>query len=281
MRTKSDNGAHATSLRTKLSDRPPHRKTIEVADMPGISGEKITIQLLRSGEHNEALALAYTLRDRAAKKEPALAQDDGFFEGLRVVAHLFLATRDAAEPDDYPAFPSADWIAEHLHTHEIQTLLRHYNLFVGEVFPAGSENLVETAKLIALLEMCAEHAGTDAPNLALARFTHEVLVECLIRAAVLYADVVAEGAELRARVAAMSSAGVAYDEEGETADAGMLSNFAVRLLAEEPRNNVLALAIERVRTRRDAEIVMAMLGWAEGSPSWRRVLGEESGGKTL
>jgi hypothetical protein len=278
---RSDNETKETGLRRKLADRKPFRKTIETDDIAGVDLEKLVLQVLRNSEQNEALALAYTLRDRAAKVQPALASDDKFFEGLRIVAHLFVACRDAAEPDAYPAFVSPEWMQEKLHPHELQTLLNRYNAYVGEVFPGGADTLVEPHKLVALLDLCAEHEHDDIPNAALARFSHEVLVEVVIRAAVLLRDAKNDAVEMRARLDVLASAGVVYDEERGAVVDGTISNYAVRLMAEEPRNDVLAAAAERVRTQRDAELVMAMLGWKEGTPSWRRVLGEESGGKAV
>ncbi len=277
---RPDNDSKKTSLRDRLADRKPHRKPVDADDIAGVQGEKVVLQVLRNSEQNEALALAYTLRDRAAKNQPALASDDKFFESLRIVAHLFVACRDAAEPDAYPAFVSPEWMQEKLHAHELQTLLNRYNAFVGEVFPGGVDTLIEPHKLVALLDLCAEHESDDIPNAALARFSHEVLCEIVIRAAVLLRDAKNEAVELRARLDVLASAGMVYDEATGTAD-GTISNFAVRLLAEEPRNDLLAAACERVRTQRDAELAMSLLGWKEGSPSWRRVLGEEPGQKTV
>lgn len=271
---KSDNDTRVTPLREALAQRKPHRKEIPTDDLPGLQKQRLVLQILRSAEHNESLALAYTLRDRASKDQPALRDDEAFFDHLKKVAHLFLATRDAAEPNAYPAFPSAEWMQERLHPSELGVLLNLYNGFVGEVFPGGAETLIEPHKLTALLDMLAEHASTDVPNEALARFSHEILVEVVVRAAVLLKDAKTENVDLRARLGVLSSAGVVYPEEGGEADAGTLSAFAVRLLASDPGNDLLAEAAERVRTKRDAELVMSMLGWKEGTPLWRHVIGE-------
>lgn len=281
MINKPDHERHETPLRSMLAQRKPHRKEIETSDLPGIQGQKLVLQVLRNSEHNEALALAYTMRDRAAKQTPALRDDEDFFKGLKIVAHLFLACRDAAEPDAYPAFPSADWMQEKIHPAELTILLNRYNGFVGDVFPGGRDVLLESHKLLALLDLLAEHADSDVPNDALARFSHEMLVEVVVRAAVLLKDAKDEIAEMQRREEALASAGVKYPEEGDAVDAGTLSTFAVRLLAREPENDVLTLAAERVRTSRDAELVMSMLGWKEGSPAWRDVLGEEAGGAAV
>lgn len=272
---KSDNNTRSTPLREALAQRKPHRKEIPTEDLPGLEKQKIVLQVLRSAETNEALALAYTLRDKAAKQTPALRDDEKFFEDLKIVAHLFLACRDSAEPDAYPAFPSAEWMQEKLHAAELGVLLNRYNGFVGEVFPGGAETLIEPHKLVALLDMLAEHASTDVPNEALARFSHEMLVEVAVRAAVLLKDAKDENVDLRARLDVLSSAGVVYPEEGGEADAGTLSAFAVRLLASDPGNDLLAESAERVRTKRDAELVMSMLGWKEGASLWKHVLGED------
>lgn len=277
---KTDNDTRTTPLREALAQRKPHRREIDTSDLPGLEKQKLVLQILRSAEHNEALAWAYTLRDRLAKKEAALRDDEALFGQLKKIAHLFVACRDAAEPDSYPAFPHPDWMQEKFHPAELQTLLNRYNSFVAEVFPGGADELIEPHKLVALLDLCAEHADSDIPNEALARFEHVMLVEVVVRAAVMLRDANRQNADMTARLDVLASAGVTYSEEVGEADAGSLSNFAIRLLAEEPQNDVLALAAERVRTQRDAELAMSMLGWKEGSQAWRRVLGEERGGKT-
>lgn len=272
---KNDDAQRETPLRRALAERKPHRKEIPTDDLPGIEGNRLVLQVLKTAEHNEALALAYTLRDRAAKQTPALRDDEPFFGQLKKIACLFLACRDAKEPDDYPAFPNAEWMQEKIHPAELTTLLNHYNSFVGEVFPGGADALIEPHRLVALLDMLAEHADSDVPNAALARFEHVMLVEVVVRAAVLLKDAKTENADLRHRLGVLGSAGVVYPEDGGDPDAGALSNFAVRLLAADPENVALAESAERVRTRRDAELVMAMLGWKEGSQAWRRVIGED------
>jgi hypothetical protein len=281
MKNKTDHEKHETPLRKTLAERAPHRKTIDASDLAGVEKQSIVLQVLRNAEQNEALALAYTMRDRASKNVPALRDDEEFFNDLKIVAHLFLSCRDSAEPDAYPAFVSPEWMQEKIHKAELETLLAHYNAFVAKVFPGGADTLTEPEKVVALLRMLAEHASTDIPNEVLARWAHVMLVELVVRAAVLLKDAEDENAVMRTRLEGLAVAGVVYPEDGVEADVGALSNFAIRLMAAEPGNDLLHVSAERVRTARDAEIVMSMLGWKEGSQAWRRVLGEEHGEKTI
>lgn len=278
--TKQGEPRPMSSLEEQLKARKPHRKALDLVEqIPGITSGKVVVQVLRKSQHSVALEAAYRRLDKKAENVPALKEDRDYVTDLRNIATLHIAIRDAKDPDGYPAFLSPEWMEEHLTPHELSFLLNAYNQFVGEVYPGGSDHL-EPHKLIALLELCAEHAGTDIPNTALLSFTREMLAEVVVRAALLVVDAKAEAVEATAKVHVLLSAGVVPPEDGQEPADDALSAYAVRLIAADHENDILVAAAERVRTKRDAEIVMAMLGWKEGSQAWRRVLGEEAGATT-
>jgi hypothetical protein len=271
------NSSTLTPLQQKLAARKPHRKTIDLPGVPGIDGEKVTLQILRKGEASFALAAAYARVDKHAEKIPALRDDKDFVGDLKTIAVLHQAVRDAKDPDACPAFVSPEWMEERLAPAELSALLSAYNAFVAEVYPAGTQHL-EPHRLLALLELCAENAGTDIPNEAMLTFSREVLAEMVVRAAVLWKEARDAAVEAEGKLARLVNAGVVPPEEGAEEGDGNLSVYAIRLMARDHGNDLLALSAPRIRTARDAALAMTMLGWKEGSPAWRAVLGEESEG---
>lgn len=277
----SDPTLPKTELQKKIEARKPHEKKISLRGFPGLEKDEIVLRVLRKGEAGRALASALARVDELAKLVPALKDDAGFVREQKTIAMLFAAARDAKDPVDLPAFVSPAWMEQHFDTPEFDYLLRAYNRFAGEAHPGGSQHL-EPGKLLALLDWIANESDSDAINDELLLFQNEILCEILIRAAVFYRDAKNEAAAERQKIEALAAAGFVPPDDGEgiVAVSETLSNFATRLLAQEPTNDLLANAATRIRTARDAELVMALLGWTEGSPSWRRVLGEEGGNRT-
>jgi hypothetical protein len=273
--------ARKTALQEQIEARRPHQKKIALQGFPGLEKNEIVLRLLRKGEANAALAFSHGWLDRLCEKNPTLRENKKFVEDLTTISFLYSASRDASDPDGLPAFLSPDWMEKNFESPEFDYLLRVYNAFVGEVHRGGSQHL-GPGKLLDLLEWIAARADQDAINDELLLFQHDMLAEALIRAAVLWKDATNEALEIRQRLNALAAAGFvpADDENAMSAIAETLSIHGTRLLAEDHANDVLANAAPRIRTARDAELAMSMLGWKEGSPSWRRVLGEESGDRT-
>lgn len=269
-----------TELQKKIEARKPHEKKISLRGFPGLEKDEIILRVLRKGEAGKALASALARVDELAKHVPALKEHPGFVKEQTNIALLFAATRDAKDPVDLPAFVSPAWMEQHFDTPEFDYLLRTYNRFAGEAHPGGAQHL-EPGKLLALLDWIANESDGDAINDELLLFQNEILCEILIRAAVFYRDAKNEAAAERQKIEALAAAGFVPPDDGEglAAVSETLSIFATRLLAQEPANDMLVNAMTRIRTARDAELAMSMLGWTEGSPSWKRVLGEEGGGR--
>jgi hypothetical protein len=268
-----------TSLQKKLAARKPHRETIDLpADMfPGIEGGKVVFEILRSGKSADTLVQAFGLRDKDAKKHPAMADHAGHFNGLHVITQLHAALRDVDKPDEMPAFVSPEWMQQYLHNHEITTLINIYNKLVAKIYPGGIEKLDSTEKLVDFARMIAAQWKTDLPDVALANFSHEVLAECFIRMCCIWSDLSQENETIRGENLSLRAAGVVPKEEEAAVEHGELSIYAVRLLAETAQStqgDLVAAAANDITTRQQAIVAMRMLGWVDTSASWKRVIAD-------
>jgi hypothetical protein len=267
---------HKSKLAEKIEARKPHRKEFPLPGFPGIEGGKIVFQIQRNGEGADALVTAYGMRDAEAKKHAAMGENPTLFSDLSLIATLHRAARDPEKPDEFPAFPSPEWMRRQLHTHELSILRNLYNAFVAEVFPGKIELLDSSEKLLDFVRLVYANWKNDSPDVALAEFSHEVLKECFIRVCVFHGDMEAELKAVQAENAMLRAAGVkTRDEEPEPTE-GALSVYAVRLLAETantPLQNAMAMdAVEDIHTERQVVVAMRMLGWSENSPAWKRVI---------
>ncbi len=265
-----------SALQAKLEARAPHQKLVPLGKaFPGIDGEAVTIRLLRKGAQNDALEAALSRIDKLAEKSPALKHDDGFVRELKTIARLFAACRDAKDPNGLPAFPSPEFMERNLSTQEFDFLLNAYNAFDREIHPEGADHL-DPEKLVGLLDTCAEHASSDLPNQILLGFSREILAEMVVRGALLRRDALEDARAANEVLDRMKSAGFVPPDERAENETDDISPIGARLLAEDPNDDLLATMATKIRTRRDAALLMAYKGWKEG-PAWRRVMGEERG----
>lgn len=270
--------ATKSSLQSKLEARAPHQKLVPLGrSIPGVDGESVMIRLLRKGPQNDALEAALARIDKLAEKTPALRSEDAWVAEQKTIARLFAACRDAKDPDGLPAFASPEEMEKNLYTAEFDFLLNAYNALARETHPQGADHL-DPEKLVALLDMCAEHASSDLPNQILLGFSREILVETLVRAAVLRRDALDDARSAVEVLDRMKQAGFVPPDERAEDETDDISPIGARLLAEDPNDDSLAVVATKIRTHRDAAVLMAYKGWAEGSASWRRVMGEERGG---
>lgn len=271
-----------SKLAQQLESRKPQRTTVDVEGLPGIVNCKIAFEILRNSGTTRALTMAFAMRDEDStgkgedgKKypsHPSVSDHSAHFNNLHTIATLHLASRD---PDDVdrPAFPSARWMRDNLQNFEIEILQNRYNLFVAENYPGGKDKLESTEKLTEFAAMVAANWNNDLPDVALAQFSHEVLVECFIRLCVIWEDLGRENSAIRDENLSLRAAGIVPVEEDPDSD-GTLSVYAVRLLAETAQStqgDIVANAAGDIHTKQQAIVAMKMLGWTEGSPSWVRV----------
>jgi hypothetical protein len=284
------NDKHTNKLQAQLEARKPHRKLYELGqDIPGIADGKIVFEVLRNSGMTRALVIAYRLRDEdsTGKDEkgkkasehhhPAIADNEKHFNGLLTIATLYVASRDADDPDALPAFPSARWMRDNLQNHELDYLIHLYNKFVGEVYPGGIDKLESTEKLLNFVRMVAANWKNDIPDVALANFSHEALTECFIRLCAIWADTDQENTELRTMNESLIASGVVPKDEESASENGDLSVYAVRLLAETAttkQGDIVNLAAYDIVTKQQAIVAMRMLGWSEKSRSWQNVIAD-------
>ena len=275
MSTMTTATEHKSKLASQIESRKPHRKEFDLVGFPGIDKGKIVFQIQNNGDTSDALVVAYGMRDAEAKKHSAMADNASLFADLNLISVLHRAARDPEKPDEFPAFPSPEWMRRQLHTHELSILRNLYNAFVAEVFPGKIELLDSSEKLQDFVRLVYANWKNDSPDIALAEFSHEVLKECFIRTCVFYGDMEGELKAVQAENAMLRAAGVkTRDEEPEPGE-GALSSYAVRLLAETAntsQNDMVREAVDDIHTERQAIIAMRMLGWSEKSPSWKRVI---------
>lgn len=270
-----------TELQTKIEARKHHERRVPLKGFPGLEKDAVVVRLLRKSDTNDALAATHFRIARLCEASPSLRESKDFVKDQETISLLFSAYRDVKDPSGMPAFFSPDWMEKHFDGAEISYLLRTYNAFAAEVHPDGSQHLGPD-KLEPFLDWIASQEDTDAINDELLLFSPVMLGEALIRAAVLVRDARREAVEARQRLELLAAHGFVPPDDGEglSAVSETLSIFATRLLAIVPQNDFVANSAPRIRTGRDAELVMTMLGWVEGSPDWRRVLGEEGAEKT-
>lgn len=275
-----------SKLAQQLENRKPHRKTFDVDGLPGIENGKIAFEILRNSGTTRALTVAYAMRDEDSKgrdesgkrypHHPDVAHHKAHFDNLHTIAMLHLGSKDPDDPDR-PAFPSARWIRDNLQNHEIEYLTNLYNQYVGEIHPGGIDKLESTEKLLEFARMVYENWKNDLPDLALANFSHEVLVECFIRICVVWAELDRENEAIRSENLSLRAAGVVPKEEESDPEEGALSVYAVRLLGETAQTtqaDLVANAASRIHTKQQAEVAMSILGWTEESASWQRVIAD-------
>lgn len=266
---------HKSKLAEKIEARKPHRKEYPLPGFPGIEGGKVVFQIQRNGDTSDALVVAYGMRDAEAKKHPAMGENSTLFSDLNLISVLHRAARDPEKPDEFPAFPSPEWMRKNLHTHELGILRNLYNAFVAEVFPGKIDLLDSSEKLQDFVRLVYANWKNDSPDVALAEFSHEVLKECFIRVCVFHGDMEVELKTVQAENAMLRAAGVKTKNEEPEPGEGALSVYAVRLLAETAnttQNDIVREAVDDIHTERQAVVAMRMLGWSEKSPSWKRVI---------
>jgi hypothetical protein len=266
-----------TKLQSQLEARKPHRKAFDIDALSGVDNGKIVFDVLRNEDTTNALKTAYALQKEDAKDTPQIVDNQKHFAGLLVIATLYHAARDADKPDEMPAFVSPQWMRKYLGNHELDYLVNLYNRFVGEVYPGGIDKLESTEKLLNFARTIAAQWKTDLPDVALADFSHEVLVEIFIRMCVIWADLEDACKERQAMIESLRASGVRPKEEEAQGDGENLSVYAVRLLAEtanSKQGDLLSNAAGRIHTKQQVEVAMSMLGWSETSPAWKRVIAD-------
>lgn len=268
---------HKSKLAEKIESRKPHRKEFDLVGFPNVDSGKIVFQIQRNGDTSDALVVAYGMRDAEAKKHSAMGDNASLFADLNLISVLHRAARDPEKPDEFPAFPSPDWMRKNLHTHELGILRNLYNAFVAEVFPGKIELLDSSEKLLDFVRLVYANWKNDSPDIALAEFSHEVLRECFVRVCVFHGDMENELKAIQAENAMLRAAGVKTREEEPEPGEDALSVYAVRLLAETAnttQNEAVSEAAADIHTERQAIVAMRMLGWSEKSPAWKRVIGD-------
>lgn len=278
MSTMTTATEHKSKLAQQIESRKPHRREFDLQGFPGIDKGKIVLQIQNNGDTSDALVVAYGMRDAEAKKHSAMADNASLFADLNLISVLHRAARDPEKPDEFPAFPSPEWMRRQLHTHELSILRNLYNAFVAEVFPGRIDLLASSEKLLDFVRTVHANWKNDSADVALAEFSFEVLKECFIRACVFYGDLEADLKVVQAENAMLRSAGIKTKDEEQEPTEGALSVYAVRLLAETantPLQNAMAMdAAEDIHTERQVVVAMRMLGWSENSPAWKRVIGD-------
>jgi hypothetical protein len=151
----------------------------------GTTVPKIAFWVSTKAEDDAAVAAAHAYVAKVAGESAAAKDDADLVLDAKAVEILWRVARDPADPN-YPAFTSPGVMREKLSTDKIATLLNLYNEVRALEGPAPAK--IDDAEVEAIAELCAKHAGTDAPDTFLAGCSRVLLTQMLVLVSVKLAE---------------------------------------------------------------------------------------------
>ncbi|TXH18209.1 MAG: hypothetical protein E6R03_02585 [Hyphomicrobiaceae bacterium] len=201
----------------------------------------IGIRLNRKREEDAAVVAAHKYAARitadAGDARDAALRDMDLLGDAKVVQALWRACREVVDPNDlskgigkHPAFPTDDWMREHLTTDQLAMLMNLYTETRRAAYPERWD--LSEERMEALLSMAAKTSDTDIPEVVLAPYAREQVTHAFVYAAerlaeartsleTLFAEVDARDATiaaLRAEVERFQSGSPAASEDERAAE---------------------------------------------------------------
>lgn len=152
----------------------------------------IGIRLNRKREEDAAVVAAHKYAVRitadAGDARDAALRDMDLLGDAKVVQALWRACREVADPNDlskgigkHPAFPTDDWMREHLTTDQLAMLMNLYAETRRAAYPERWD--LSEERIEALLSMAAKTGDTDVPEAMLASYAREQVTHAFVYAA--------------------------------------------------------------------------------------------------
>lgn len=143
----------------------------------GVIG-KVKVRVATKAEQDRAIVSAHQYVARLTKGTEQAATDNDILMDAKTVHILHTVVRDADSPDAITAFPSPQWMMEHLSRDEISVLLNHYNYVAAQCTPLQVD--ISEERVDAIAEFCAQHAGDDLSTIRLLTCDREYLTELVV-----------------------------------------------------------------------------------------------------
>jgi hypothetical protein len=143
-------------------------------------------------EEDAAVSAAYKYVARVTAEvgeaRDAAMRDMDLLGDSKVVQALWRACREVADPNDlskgtgkHPAFPTDDWMREHLTTDQLAALMNLYAETRRAAYPERWD--VSEDRIEALLTMAANTSDSDIPEAVLAPYAREQITHAFVFAA--------------------------------------------------------------------------------------------------
>jgi hypothetical protein len=176
--TNKDLGLDASELIHAIQDRGRIVHVFDVANIFGVGGKpvhQIAMQILPSGEDNEARDFAKKSRAEQSRRAGAASEDArkdpdalALEVNLEALFRICLRVDKQGKPTRGAAFPGVAWMRENLTTDELATLI---NLVDEMKIKHGRVPLeIDDEKVEAVSALLAEHVNDEIPEQYLAPF---------------------------------------------------------------------------------------------------------------
>ncbi len=166
-------------------------RTLHVRDVSGYfsAGDKpvpkIAFWVSTKEEDDAAVSAAHAYVAKVAGEQAGAKEDADLILDAKAVEILWRVCRNPDEPT-YPAFTAPSVMRSKLSTDKIATLLNLYNEVRALEGPPLAK--IDEANVEAIVELCAKHAGTDAPDTFLAALPRVVVSQLLVLVSVKLAE---------------------------------------------------------------------------------------------
>jgi hypothetical protein len=145
-------------------------------------------------EQDRAVAGAYDYAKKLTETNEKAAEDPDIISDAKSAFIVFEASRDASDPEKFPAFYAPSWMMDNMTADQIAVMVNIVNEVRRKESPGPG--IVDDEMVEQVATLCADHASDEIPQLALSNMNREVLSHLVVLLSLKLAEARAEVPEV-------------------------------------------------------------------------------------